>query len=44
VTKGLRAIRLLTIGAEYNAELIDAEGFRDPAEVSDQYVLLEPAF
>jgi hypothetical protein len=39
-----RAIRRLTVDAEYYAGLNDAEGFRDSAEVSGQYDLLERAF
>ena len=39
-----RSIRRLTADAEYYAGLSDAEGFRDPAEVTAEYDLLERAF
>ena len=39
-----RAIRLLTVDAEYYAGLNDAEGFRDPSEAWGQYELLLRAF
>jgi hypothetical protein len=38
-----RAVRRLTIDAEYFAGLSDAEGFRDPAELWAEYDLLERA-
>ena len=38
-----RAVRLLTVDAEYYAGLNDSEGFRDPAEAWEQYELLERA-
>jgi hypothetical protein len=39
-----RAVRRLTVDAEYHAGLTDGEGFRDPAEVWGQYEWLERAF
>jgi hypothetical protein len=39
-----RAIRLLTVDAEYYAGMNDAEGFRDAAEASGQYDWLERVF
>jgi hypothetical protein len=39
-----RAIRQLTVDAEYYAGLTDGEGFRDPAEVWGKYEWLERAF
>ena len=39
-----RAIRLLTLDAEYHAGLNDSEGVRDVGEARKQYDLLERAF
>jgi hypothetical protein len=43
-TEVRRAVRRLTVDAEYHAGLNNSEGFRDAAEASGQYDLLERAF
>ena len=44
ITDVRRAVRLLTVDAEYYAGLNDSEGTRDPAEAWGQYDLLKRAF